>query len=523
MPLGMRLTALRDSDLRWLLRLTWAGREYRLAEEPVSAPTGEAGASEWYEGGLEIGDYRDALDLWADDSAPRSVSLSFYMPDVITRISAGADLQTARGQLYLWADGGDERDLVLLLDGVLREPEYGAATEPISATLDEEEIEGAGRIPDEGARYTATTWPGGTGDVEQYDERYPIIIGRPGGGVASGSPSLTVSSGRLLICGEPVVAASAEVYDEEHDTTETLPVTLYEDGAGRMTSTLTGFTAVGDPPGTLVVGDPYWIRWTGAGGVLRGTSEVRGAGSVLRWLLERSGLRYDAGRVQAAVPALDGYQIDAAIVATPEERVRPLDWIRDHLLPILPISLRIGAAGLCPVVWRWEATEAEAEIDVDGGRADRDGPIAYSSRDDVANELILRYRRDACRDRYTLRAGLTGDRASTDSDLARHLWCEVSRLRYGSRPLESTSDVISEPATASRVLAWWARRYALPLRSGTWRVDRALARLEPSAVVRVRDSEVGLDGLGLVQSVTWASGRETRLTVTLLERVEGEP
>jgi hypothetical protein len=518
-----RWATLRDSEaVRWLLDLEWAGRTYRLADEPCSAPTGEAGALERYEGGLDLGDYEDACDLWADESAPRTVSVTFYLPDLIDRLAAGCDLQSARGRLWIWADAGDERDCILVLDGVLREPEHGANEDPVTATLAEEEEDAGGLVPEDAAKYTATTWPGATGDVEQYGERYPIVIGRPGGGVVDGSHSLTVASGRLLICDRPVSATSVTVYDEEHGTSEVVAVDLEADSLGRMTSTLSAFAVIGDPPGTLVVGDPYWIRWDNGGGIMRGADEIRGAGAVLRWLLERSGARYDEGRVGAVVGYLDGYLIDGMIAASPEERVSPLTWLRDHLLPILPISLRIGPSGLYPVLWRWEATEAEAEVDADGGRAVRDGGVIYSSRSDVRNELCLQYRRDVRLDRYSLRVGLTGDPATTDTDLQPNLWCAASFLRYGRRVTEATTDVVADAATAARVLAWWARRYALPLRSATWRVSRRDGWIEPGTVVHVRDTEVAVDGLGLCRAVRW--GRtDLAVDVAILPRLEGGP
>ena len=521
----MRPSALIGATVRWLLKLTWEGRVYRLAERPVDAPTGDAGAMEPYEAGLLIGDFGDAAEFWSDDSAPRSLPMSVVLPDAVARISDGCDLQTATGKLYQWADGGDERDLLLLLDGVVLEPEHEEEGQPIAFTLEEEEVEAAGLIPPEDARYTAETWPGGTGDVDTYDERYPIIIGRPGVDGEEGSPSLTVSSARLLIAGHKVAASTVNIYDEENGTSDTGVAVVHQaDNLGRVCATATSFTNIGSPAGTLVVGDAYWIGWPNDGGLTRRGAEVRGGGQLLRAMLQLAEVRYDAGRLEAAVPALDLYAFDAPITVSPEAQLRPLDWVRDHMLPYLPMSLRLGPDGLYPLVWRWWATEAEAEIDVDGSRAWRDGPVRYSDRSEIANEHILRFGRNARTERYTLRAGVTGDAETSDSDLVVSQWCQVSRLRYGHRPAEAqTSDSISDAATAARVLTWWARRYALPLRSARWVIDTRRQWLAPGMVVDVVDTAVAVDGLGLVQDVQRTSSSTAAVEVAILPRVEGEP
>ncbi len=527
MPAGSRPSVWRGARMRWLLDLTWYGQTYRIADEPTTAPTGTGGATEVYEGGLEIADYDDALELFADSAQPRSVSVTANLDgvvDVVDRQLAGWDLQAATGRLMLFPDGGAARDVVVVLQGVVREPEYGAKQEPVTFTLAEEEEEANGLIPDLDAAYTEETWSSAAGDTEKWGEFYPIIFGRPGGeGAAEGSHALMPNTGRLIIAGHPVKATNVTIVDEENGTSESRPVTTFADGLDRRIATVTGFATIGSPAGTLVAGDPYWVKWDTGGGVY-GASEIRGAGDVLRWMLERSGGRWDASRTGAAAIALNSFLIDAAVVASPEERVRPLDWIREHLFKILPVSIRVGPDGLYPVVWRWASTvrDAEATVDVDGSRAVRDGPITYSSRDDIKNEIVLRYRRNAKTERYALQAGVTGDPvlADTDSDFRVHLWARHSMLRYGRRAQDASTDVVADTGTAHAILTWWARRYALPQRLGTWLVDRDLGFLEPGSVVEVLDDEVGLSHAGLVESVVWRTAGDLALRVRVLDAPE---
>ena len=62
-------------------------------------------------------------------------------------------------------------------------------------------------------------------------------------------------------------------------------------------------------------------------------SAISGAGSALRWLLERSSLRWDRGRVAAVVDYLNSYRVDLSIQAAPDARVDPWEYIQQHLLP----------------------------------------------------------------------------------------------------------------------------------------------------------------------------------------------
>src|SRR3990167_8540031 len=305
MPAGWRPSVLRTSTLRWLLDLTWCGHVYRLAEQPVSAPTGEAGASEQYAGGLEFGgEYDDVLALFGEEGE-QAVSLTLHLDglvDVPAQIAAGWALQAATGRPLVWPDGGAAQDVVVVLVGVVREPTYGAATEPVTLTLSEEEDEADGRIPALRAVFDAATWPAGAGgDEDLFGELYPIILGRPGVGVGWGSAAIAVTSGRLLIAGHPIAATTVDVLDEFPSPGPTqdnaAPVTTLADGEGRVIASCSTFVNIITP---LVIGDSYWIRWSGAGGLTRGGVEVRGAGAVLRWLLQESGARTDFGRVDAA-------------------------------------------------------------------------------------------------------------------------------------------------------------------------------------------------------------------------------
>ena len=85
--------------------------------------------------------------------------------------------------------------------------------------------------------------------------------------------------------------------------------------------------------------------------------------------------------------------------------------------------------------------------------------------------------------------------------------CRASFSRYGSLPIDLSSDVIEESSTAGAVLGWMARRYALPTRTVSYDLDqRALASIEPGSVVSVSDAQVGMVAqIAIVESVRYSA------------------
>ena len=81
---------------------------------------------------------------------------------------------------------------------------------------------------------------------------------------------------------------------------------------------------------------------------------MRGAGEVLVQLIQWSGRPVDLGRWAAAEPLLERYRLDFVIDA----EVDVWEFIRTHILPILPLSIVSGPNGIAPVVWRYAPSTA---------------------------------------------------------------------------------------------------------------------------------------------------------------------
>jgi len=518
------LSHLAGKDLVWLLDLTFAGQVFRLSRD-FEVYKDEDGEAYQYHPGLEWGGtLEDQIDLLSDAPSPNQVALTLHLGslvDVPEAVAAGHDLAASTGKLWLWARGTTER--LLLVDGRTLDPQYGAKEEPVTLTLEEAPFDDEARFPPASAQINASTWANHVDGVSE--ERYPWIFGFPGLGATYGSPGLWVDSDKLLIAGHGKTEGSTvHVWNITDITTGgasgSLSVAVESDSLGREVTVVDiGTLAHADET------DEYWIQWSssGAGGVADHDQGVaRGAGSVLRYMLERSDVRWDRGRVAAIVPALNQYKIDCAITASPERRFSPLEWVQTHLAPILPISARQGEHGLYYSLFRYDATATDAitEINIDRLDASRDGAVVYSAADQIANEIRLSYAPNAKDNKPTDVFVLTGDDETLDSDSSAvsNAPCRVSRDRFGLRTLEAKTEVIYDSSTAGRICSWLSHAYALPSRTFAYTARQDFGYLEPGDVVTVTDSEIHLAQLVcLVDSVTWTEDGSVGLVLRAID------
>ena len=490
------LRDLRGLPMEWLLELTSGGDTLRFAARPL-----EVGGVRYSPGLTFSGEVEDGVDPMASTPSLRSVdiTLRLEMPlEAPVLVEEGFDLASARGRLSLWSPTSDRTELVVA--GVVRGVEYGVAEDPITFSLEELAEDDSGLFPPLSARVGLDTWASPADSA--LGEYYPWILGEPGEGTYPVTPALFVDTAgdRLLVAAHPSEATSVLVLNDQDGTSATVAVAHVRDLRGRMVS-LVDLTASGvtiDPEAS------YFIGWGVAGGGLmkpNGTLLV-GAGDVLAWLLGYSRLRIDRGRLAAASVDLNAYRIDTALISDPDERFAPWDWISDHLLPILPVSMRSSSEGFYPLVWRFGATsdQAVAHLEIpDSGssspRASLRTSVSYSAREDVANELVLHFRHDPRQDKHLGRKILTGDPvlASAEKDASLNLYCAISRSRYRDPDglpevlvREVSSEVVWSAGTASAILQALAMRFAIQSRLVGYTADlETSGSLEPGDVVTV--------------------------------------
>ncbi len=455
---------LRSGDFVWLLDLRVGGRTLYIAEEEVSAPVGPLGETIDYSAGLSFdGELARRADPFGD--APVSMPASIVVDpasanlDVPSLVAEGHLFAAARGRLRLWARGTTRT--ATRVDGVVAGFSYAFKDEPLAFELREDDRDDPGLFPPERARINGNTWPQAAENaVGQFP---PWILGTPGLGsvYATQAPMCSTIAGfeKLLIAGHEVAASSVAVINDKDGTNATISVTTTSDGLGRTVSTVTiGGTAV-----TVDTEARYWIKWSSGGGLVAPDgSAIRGAGDVWAWIMGYSRMRIDWARVHSAAPALNAYAIDMAI--TTQDRFGPWDFVEDHLLPILPVSIRASDDGLYPAVYPLGAVSARVSLSDARGEVEAVTDVSFSRREDVASAFVIQYAEDQRADTFSRRQVLTGDPTDTDPDAVLNLYCVRSRNTYRGPDGEPddivdeiSSEAIWDDATAAAVVLWRAQ------------------------------------------------------------------
>ena len=300
-----------------------------------------------------------------------------------------------------------------------------------------------------------------------------------------------------------------------------------EDGNQVLSPSSPVITATGMEGGAdrWVFGNAISISWrpedAGAygGGLLDADGGlVETAGELLAWLLRRSTVPVDYSRAASAIEPLSWCRVSGSI----EEQCTPLDWIRAHILPILPIALVSGPRGLYPLITRWEASARDAvtDLDVDRDLLELVGGVTVSGS--PASELSIDYARDVAAGTYHGRESLTGVSSplawSTTTATASNVYTRASFQRHGRRSAPTLqSDIIVDRVVAQRVLAWKSAALWTRHRQVAYTGPReVLGWLQPGDVVTLSHGDLHLtDRVALVQAVSdhLSAAPTVRLTI----------
>jgi len=265
--------------------------------------------------------------------------------------------------------------------------------------------------------------------------------------------------------------------------------------------------------------DDYWVVWGVDGGLEWAPSiDLEGGGDLLTYMLRRSSLRIDEGRLASARSVLNRYKFAGYI----DEGVSPYAWLADNLLPLLPVSMRSGPDGLYPIVWDMDATAADAvAVLVAGEQVERVGGITYDrTARDVVNELRFDFAQRARTQNYKRSRTLTPKPETADADTFSNIYAEVSYRRYGLRSGSLQSEIVYRQATADAILAWRLRAYGFVHRLVSYVGGVDLAWLSPGDVVDLTDSDLSLTNeVALVQATSLGGDGVVALRLLIVEDV----
>lgn len=423
----------------WIVTLTYAGREWRIAREDLDVYSSKDARWYHYDGVLDEVTYTEELSLFSEAITPGTVTIACVLStNVLQLMARGHDIATMRGELAKVIEGDDYEERRVFLVGRALDPEVtpmGSNASALNISLEQSISADKGRIPEITAKVDDSTWDTEMLDTSDIGIEYPVIIGQPGidtlnatFGFVTGSQAVWASKESadhyVILAGHRV--AATEVVLRHADFTDGIRVDVdhVQDARGRTVAiTARGLGAVGavddlgvnplhrlypgmdsstiDADATLsaafqpAVADTadVYVCWydhvnpTYGGALGPDGKTVRAAGDVFEFVLGYSTLLVDYGRLAAAKASLASFKIDTVI----EQGCKPWDWIAANLLPILPVSIVTGPSGVYPVVWRAGAREVDTvgHLDCDADPSlDIVGAIAVDTSK-IANEFAM--------------------------------------------------------------------------------------------------------------------------------------
>lgn len=485
---------LEGADLVWLLDLVFAGRTHKLASQPVTVD------GEPYLSGLSDVSYTDELEIYqaASWELP-TAELSVIIPDVARLISEGQSLHGSTATLALYVVGSDFDDRRVVIEGRALASSYGEEGSPVSLSIEPAWLDASLTYPPRLHTVTPSAWT--LPSDHSQGEAYPVIVGRPRSSPAPlvKDSIVFINDGLCVVAGHRVKATSLTVIGSDDPTPIVAPVIYRTDNNGIECACI-------EIPVSWGNSQKVFVQWSGTAGGLPnpyGFDDLRSAGDVIRWALNLSGLKVDEGRLAPALARLQGYKIDGAIT----EAVTVMDWLRDEILSLLPVSIVTGGDGVYLVVWDTQTNPIRAELTEGRDGITRASSVSYQSSE-VSNEITLKYSPSAYHGNTRSQYTMTGDLERDTDDIGTTDYLQDSVRIHGLRSLElDAGDMINDKVTAEKIVGVLASSSSRKLRQVAYGAPVALAWLNVGDVVTLTDSEIYLtDVRATIVAIEWTEG-----------------
>ena len=260
----------------------------------------------------------------------------------------------------------------------------------------------------------------------------------------------------------------------------------------------------------------------GAGGLIgKDGATMRGAADVMEYVLGFTSVPVDLGRFAAARPLLNAFKLDFCIDA----QVQPWKYLQINVLPLLPCSIVSGPDGVYPIVWRYDATSADAICHFDTGvdpTVERIGRVEYD-RGQIVNDLSFQYAYSRRTGGYMGEIRLTDDgRDGSTPDF----YCKASVGRYkkaDGKPLIRAKAIKSfcvySTSTAYAMASWMSRAFSLARRRIIYMAPEfAYSHVSRGDVVTLTDAEMHFaNQVALVESIRTDGSGYLRFQFLLVE------
>lgn len=500
----------------WLLSVTWAGQTFRWTSRPDGAEIVDANDDTFLHwSGLEV-EYEARVGLFSDSVSEPSIEVGpLFLPedvDVALLVERGHLPFALPAELSQWFEGDPWERRRRVVTGRVALSGYETPSETVSFRWDGLLSEDESLILRPSERLTIPNFPNRAQD--DAGKFYPRVYGRPGQGVDPAVFSAnSVSTGAYQLLRPDTTDPDLRILSG-HRVEATVIVVFIDAGSVSAALTANVTTTVdgkGQPVTTVVapfaqIEDKVWADWasadTNGGALLRsdGTGALDGAGEIIVDLLQLTNLPIDLNRWRAVADELNAYKLAFYI----DDDASPLDWIRNEILPVLPLSIALGADGIYPIVWNPDRPALAALTA--GAGIERVGGVEFED-EHVANEITLGYRATGEGGDPGARITLTGDpELAPTTDLGSNVYAAASWSTYGRRIVKTLNTlVVNDDATAERCVGWMSRAFAFPWRTVRYTAESEYAWLSLGDVVTLTDAELHWSAKrAIVAGILWS-------------------
>ena len=535
------MTAYDESQICFLLEITWDSIPYRFSSFPVEILDGVETYS--YNGGLNQPDYQQASQIQGFNLEAESIpfELIFDSVDFVQeRIKRGRMLDNSAAELsFITVKNGqpvqqyDNR--IILFKGVISQPLIGDPTQPKGhvtfSVVQGRDIEDS-PLRDSNIKIR-------TNNETISGKTYPIIIGSPGSNVqvlnedgnieaisTQCTPAYLISETPfvgspvyLVVAGHPVEASTVMIRDYTR-ATATLSITeIYIADIDRTISVVDVFGTVITP--SIASEARYYCSWKHGGGLSNPFSvgELSGGGDIIRYFLESLNIDIDFQAWEAAAPLLNAYKFDGYI----NQPVNTIEFLENEIVPYLPVEIFYGPKGVKPILallYMNQVHSPRAHVIENPSFRIISAITSELQPADIINSCSLDYAWQIATEGFSAHLNLdpTADLTASPFNFTNQ-YAELSENRFGLKKRFFQSYFIQQLETAVKVLEDTVRLSSLGALTVLVRADISWGYLEIGDIIELVSEDFYLQNMSCM--IVTKSFQENSFLFTL--RFEDNP
>lgn len=520
-----------------LMHLEVAGHVLRFAENgPLTIAVN--GVDHMYSGGIEISPITWAISTFGVSAEPRTVQVAVYLPHWVPIERMDSLLSASLATVYIWI-GGDFNTALKVITARPRDPIYLDPTEPYKLTFSlERDLLDSASWPSSYSKVKPDSWASlGIGDIAEsaIGAYRPDVFGQPG--IGSYGPSYSTTSRtydaitendggtvlfdsyyRLVVAGhhvpESTLSSGIKIWgstgaggaladlinglDDRNKAVCYVDLTTYAGTLSHITSNLPASVA--------------WVK-EGKSGLL---------GDVIDYVLGKSSLAQeeygiDWIRFRAAKARLNQLgRLDFA----QSDPVTPIDWIRDTLGALFPIYVADEGEGIYIDVWRYQARQDEAVIEIDTSKPGIRCIAPISISGDIVNDVTVEGAYSSTLGRYLTSVRWSGSQAviTSEENVRTSPVLRRSDIIHRNRSISVQTNLVWDSATLDTIGHWLSHKGALQQKEVGYAIPWKDYNLHCGDIVRINDTARGFaDTLAIISGAQYTKG-ELQIRLSVLPR-----